>query len=180
MPYIYWWHYHFLRNSWGTPWICVQRFRECGLKLKPSKCHFLQERIKYLGLIVCSAGVEADPDKLEAVQIKYGRHIGWEMDLSFNRYLPLPTQDSPQNLRSIRPGVPDLSSWNKIQDGCHGGHIGWATGLIFNRYPPLTTQDSTRKSQNNLTRRSSLIIRKPNSRWLPWQPYQLSDGSDFQ
>ena len=46
----------------------LQRLWERGLKLKPSKCSFLQEEIKYLGCLVSSDGVKADPKKIESVR----------------------------------------------------------------------------------------------------------------
>lgn len=45
-----------------------QRFRDHGLKLKPSKCQFLREKISYLGHLVSEHGVEVDPGKVAAVQ----------------------------------------------------------------------------------------------------------------
>lgn len=39
-----------------------------GLKLKPSKCHFAQAEVKYLGHIVNKDGVAPCPDKCEAVK----------------------------------------------------------------------------------------------------------------
>ena len=45
----------------------LQRLGEAGMKLKPSKCHFLQKEVRYLGHIVSAAGIRADPAKLEAV-----------------------------------------------------------------------------------------------------------------
>ena len=45
-----------------------ERLQEFGLKLKPSKCHLLRERLKYLGHIVSSQGVEADEDKTEIIR----------------------------------------------------------------------------------------------------------------
>ena len=43
---------------------CVfQRLRESGLRLKPSKCVFFQEEVKYLGHIISREGVATDPDK---------------------------------------------------------------------------------------------------------------------
>ena len=45
-----------------------ERLQEWGLKLKPKKCHLLMKRIKYLGHIVSEDGVEADPEKIEAVR----------------------------------------------------------------------------------------------------------------
>ena len=41
------------------------RIREAGLKLKPSKCHFLQKRIKFLGHVVSDNGIECDPDYIK-------------------------------------------------------------------------------------------------------------------
>ena len=38
------------------------RLHDAGLKLKPSKCHFRQRRLKYLGHIVSPEGIEYDPD----------------------------------------------------------------------------------------------------------------------
>nr|KAG5690731.1 hypothetical protein BaRGS_022422 [Batillaria attramentaria] len=46
----------------------LSRLRDCGLKLSPKKCAFAQERVKYVGHIISSAGVEADPDKCEKVR----------------------------------------------------------------------------------------------------------------
>ncbi len=40
-----------------------QRLGDAGLKLKPSKCHLLQRRIKYIGHVVSENGIETDPDK---------------------------------------------------------------------------------------------------------------------
>ena len=37
------------------------------MKLKPSKCHFLKTRVKFLGHIVSKEGVETDPEKIEAL-----------------------------------------------------------------------------------------------------------------
>ena len=45
-----------------------QRLKDYNLKLKPSKCMFLKESVKYLGHIVSSEGIHTDPDKLVAVK----------------------------------------------------------------------------------------------------------------
>jgi len=45
-----------------------QKLRDAGLKLKPSKCKFFQEKVKVLGHIVSSEGIECDPDKIEAIK----------------------------------------------------------------------------------------------------------------
>ena len=47
--------------------LVFDRLRTTGLKLKPSKCFLFQEKVKFLGSIVSSAGIEPDPDKVRAV-----------------------------------------------------------------------------------------------------------------
>lgn len=44
------------------------RMRESNLKFKPSKCHFLQNRLKYLGHIISEKGCEVDPEKTDVVR----------------------------------------------------------------------------------------------------------------
>ena len=58
------------------------RLRECGLKLSPKKCSFLQKKVKYIGHIVSSEGIETDPDKIEKI-------VNW------------PTPSSPEKVRSF-------------------------------------------------------------------------------
>ena len=48
--------------------IVLTRLRECNLKLSPDKCFFLQERVKFLGHVVSSEGIETDPDKIEKIK----------------------------------------------------------------------------------------------------------------
>ena len=45
-----------------------ERLKEYNLKLKPSKCHFLKDQIKYLGHVVSQNGIHTDPDKVAAVK----------------------------------------------------------------------------------------------------------------
>ena len=48
---------------------CVlDRLREAGLRVKPSKCRFLQKEVKFLGHIVSEKGISTDPGKTEAIQ----------------------------------------------------------------------------------------------------------------
>ena len=47
--------------------IVFDRLRTAGLKLKPSKCHFLQQKVQFLGHVVSSEGVTPDPSKIEKV-----------------------------------------------------------------------------------------------------------------
>jgi transposase InsO family protein len=44
-----------------------QRLKEAGLKLKPSKCKFLQKSIKYLGHVASEEGISVDPEKTQVV-----------------------------------------------------------------------------------------------------------------
>lgn len=43
------------------------RLRETGLKLKPTKCHFACDSVRYLGHVVSTCGVHTDLDKVQAV-----------------------------------------------------------------------------------------------------------------
>lgn len=44
------------------------RLESQGLKVKLSKCHFFQKRVKYLGHVVSAEGVSTDPDKVAVVR----------------------------------------------------------------------------------------------------------------
>ena len=41
-----------------------QRTSESGQKLAPGRCSFFKERINFLGHVVSSNGIQADPDKI--------------------------------------------------------------------------------------------------------------------
>ena len=43
------------------------KLKEFGLKLKPSKCHFLKSQVTYLGHVISKDGIHTDPDKVAAV-----------------------------------------------------------------------------------------------------------------
>ena len=43
------------------------RLHDVGIKLSPKKCHMFQRRVKYVGHIVSSEGIEADPEKIEKI-----------------------------------------------------------------------------------------------------------------
>lgn len=47
--------------------LVFNRLHSNHLKLKPSKCHFFQREVKYLGHVVSASGVATDPDKVKAV-----------------------------------------------------------------------------------------------------------------
>jgi len=44
------------------------RMRGANLKLKPTKCRLFQEKVSFLGHVISKDGIEADPDKVKAVQ----------------------------------------------------------------------------------------------------------------
>ena len=44
------------------------RFRQVNIKLKPSKCHFAQSQVKYLGHVVSAKGICPDPEKIKAIE----------------------------------------------------------------------------------------------------------------
>ena len=46
----------------------LDRLCKAGLRLKPTKCNFAQEKVDYLGHVVSKYGVEVDPRKVEAVR----------------------------------------------------------------------------------------------------------------
>lgn len=43
------------------------RFRSANLKLNPKKCTFFGKQVKYLGHVISSEGISADPEKIAAV-----------------------------------------------------------------------------------------------------------------
>ena len=42
--------------------------KSAGLKIQPSKCHFLQKKVNFLGHIVSAEGVSPDPSKTSRVK----------------------------------------------------------------------------------------------------------------
>lgn len=45
-----------------------RRLSNAGLKLKPTKCHFAKQELKFLGHVISQAGIATDPKKIESVQ----------------------------------------------------------------------------------------------------------------
>jgi hypothetical protein len=46
----------------------LEALQKAGVHLKPEKCEFHKESVKYLGLIIGRNGVSMDPRKVEAIQ----------------------------------------------------------------------------------------------------------------
>jgi len=46
----------------------MQRLLEAGLYLKPEKCEFHKETVRYLGLIISTKGISINEDKVETVR----------------------------------------------------------------------------------------------------------------
>lgn len=44
------------------------RLREANVRLKPSKCYFVQSKVEYLGHVVSAEGLSPNPNKIKAVQ----------------------------------------------------------------------------------------------------------------
>ena len=45
----------------------LERLREAGLFLKPSKCEFHMQKVEFLGFVIGINGVRMDPAKVESV-----------------------------------------------------------------------------------------------------------------
>ena len=47
--------------------LCTLQFLQCGLKLKPTKCHFAMQQVTYLGHVISADGVGPDSSKIAVV-----------------------------------------------------------------------------------------------------------------
>jgi hypothetical protein len=52
--------------------LVLSKMQHCNLSLKLSKCHFLQEQVKYLGHVLSSEGIQPSPDKVQLL-------LDWKM-----------------------------------------------------------------------------------------------------
>ena len=47
--------------------LVFERLQKAGLRLKPAKCHFLRDKVPYLGFIISKHGIQPDPSKTDKV-----------------------------------------------------------------------------------------------------------------
>jgi len=56
--------------------LVIERLQEAGLKLKPTKCHFLRQEIEYLGHMITADGLKPNYKHVSAVQdFAVPRHV---------------------------------------------------------------------------------------------------------
>lgn len=48
--------------------LVFNRLRQHGLKLKPSKCHLLRDKVKFLGHVISAEGIQVDGEKVQALE----------------------------------------------------------------------------------------------------------------
>lgn len=111
----------------------LQRIREAGLKLSPSKCFFLKREVEYLGHVVTSDGIRTDPKKIEKVRswpspktVKQlrsflgfcGYYRRFIKDYAeFAQPLELLCVEDQSNLEKNKKRIQDISSrWTEIQE----------------------------------------------------------------
>ena len=46
----------------------LERLRKAGLKLKPTKCHFIRNSVEYLGHVITPDGLKPNPKQVSAIQ----------------------------------------------------------------------------------------------------------------
>ena len=46
----------------------IERLTVAGLKLKPSKCHFICQKVEYLGHLITPSGIHPNPNRVKAVR----------------------------------------------------------------------------------------------------------------
>ena len=55
-------------EHWERLIAVFDRLKKAGFLLKPSKCKFFQNKVNYLGHVISEDGIEADPQKIEAIK----------------------------------------------------------------------------------------------------------------
>jgi hypothetical protein len=57
-----------LKDHWDHILKVLEALSEAGLHLKPEKCEFHHQEVKYLGFIISTSGTKMDPAKVATVQ----------------------------------------------------------------------------------------------------------------
>jgi hypothetical protein len=57
-----------LKDHWDYVLKVLEALSEAGLYLKPEKCKFYHQEVKYLGFIISTNGTKMDPAKVATVQ----------------------------------------------------------------------------------------------------------------
>ena len=63
----YWFLVETKRKHWQNLQAVLERIQNSGMTLRKDKCEFGKNEIKFLGHIVGSDGIRADPSKIEAI-----------------------------------------------------------------------------------------------------------------
>ena len=56
-----------LEDHWRHLEMVFERLNKAGMRLKPSKCHFLKKEVLYLGHIITTEGSYPDPEKVKVI-----------------------------------------------------------------------------------------------------------------
>ena len=62
--------------------LVIERLAKAGLKLKPSKCHFISPKVQYFGHMLIPEGIRLNPDRVAAVVTTRRHHLSKESDSS--------------------------------------------------------------------------------------------------
>lgn len=123
----------------------LQRIRENGIKLSPKKCSFFMPRVKYLGFIVSSDGIETDPEKVKKV-------LNWKTPttpqevhsfLGFAGYYRKFIKDFSKIARPLTNLIPSLGRGKKKSKRCKDQKTNWTWGPsqeeAFNKIKDILT-----------------------------------------
>jgi len=60
-------HSHTLKEHKERVYKVLQALSQAGLHLKPKKCHFHEQEVKYLGFIITTKEIRMDPEKVSCI-----------------------------------------------------------------------------------------------------------------
>jgi len=93
--------------------IVLQKVAAAGITLNPAKCEFSCKEIQFLGQLVDSEGIRADPNKVKAVQqIKEPKNISeLRRFLGMINQLGKFTPDLAENTKPLRDLLSTKNQW---------------------------------------------------------------------